>query len=99
MNSTVIAEIKACEGIYRAADVARHYGVHPSTVTLYWQGRRRADISPAPDFPDIQTRLYGSYLHEEIQTRLKRGMTVSEVANALGINERTVYLHKVVVFV
>ena len=94
MTTDKVAEIKACAGVYRASDVARHYNVHRSTVTRIWHNQRHADVSPASDFPDIYTPLYGAYLDEEIMRLLHRGMRPADVAQVLGISERTVWIRK-----
>lgn len=94
LTTTTVANIKASEGVYRASDVGRHYGVHRSTVCRIWQGQIHRDVSPAPDFPDIHTRLRGEDLTEEIRTLLARGMKPSEIAEHLGIAERTVWYHR-----
>ena len=83
-------QIAACQGIYRAADVARAYDVHRSTVTRIWA--RAAVVNQEP--PNIQTRPRPSELQEDIRLLLNRGMTVKEVADALGISERSVYQYR-----
>lgn len=94
MNDVQVASVKACDGIYRASDVARHFGVHRSTVGRIWRNELHADVSPASDFPDIHTRLYGDYLRQAICELLQRGMKPKEVAQELEVTERTVYMVK-----
>lgn len=91
LTRTAVAEIKTSAGIYRASDVARHYGVHRSTVCRIWQGEAHRAVPPADDFPDITTPLRGADLYEEVETLLDRGLTVDEVARAVGVSKRTVY--------
>jgi transposase-like protein len=85
------AQIKACQGIYRASDVATHFGVHKSTVTRIWNGQRHADLSPADDYPDFRARPTPGGIAEEVQERLARGDSVKHIAEDLGITTRWVY--------
>lgn len=91
MTLNDVAEIKACRNVYRAADVARHYGINPSTVTKIWEGQRRAGIKPAAEPPNINTKPRMKDLAEDIVILLKRGHTAKEVANTVGLSERSVY--------
>lgn len=85
----VVAEIKATAGIYRAADVARHYGVHRSTVKRLWEGERRAGI-PKGQVPNINTRPRTEDLYDDIQILLRRGMKSEAVAKTLNISVHSV---------
>ena len=96
MDCNDVAAIKAAQGVYRAADVARAYGVHPSTVTRIWDGQSHADIRPAPDFPDIPVQYRPRDLADDIHIMLERGMSVNEVAQLLNIHRSSVY--RVVLF-
>lgn len=91
LSPIAVSEIKASAGIYRASDVARHYGVHRSTVGRIWDGDIRAGIEPASDFPDIPTPLRDEELWEEVTALLERGLSVDEAATALGVSKRFIY--------
>lgn len=82
--------IAACKGVYRQADVARAYDVHPSTVGRIWASGGGGDIEP----PNITTRPRPSELQEDINLLLNRGMSVEAVANTLGISVRAVYQYR-----
>jgi hypothetical protein len=85
------AQIKACQGIYRAVDVANYFNVNASTVTRIWKGQRHADLSPAVDYPDFYARPTPGGLAEEVAERISRGDTVQVIADDLGISTRWVY--------
>lgn len=91
LTRDAVGQIKAAEGVYRAADVARYYGVHRSTILNIWRGRRHVSV-PATDFPDIDTRPSRDQLAEDLELLLGRGMSMDEAADALGVSRRTVYL-------
>lgn len=93
LTRTAVGEIKASEGVYRAADVARHYGVHRSTVVNIWRGRRHVDV-PATDFPDIWTRPTRDQLAEDLEVLIARGMSLEEAAEYLQVSRRTIYAIK-----
>lgn len=91
MTVDTIAEIKACQGIYRASDVARKYGVHRSTVIKYWDGTRRSSVSPATDYPDWYSRPTTGGMAEEVSERISRGDNIKDIADELGISLRYAY--------
>lgn len=91
MKTTDVADIKACQSIYRASDVARHYGVHRSTVSRIWNGHIHCDVSPASDYPDFYTRPTAGGMAEEVSERLSRGDNIKDIAEALGISLRYAY--------
>ena len=93
LTDSQVAQIKACQGIYRPAHVAKHFGVHRSTVARIWAGERTSTVPTADDFIDIDTPLCGADLREAIRTYLQRGMRPVEVANALGCGKSTVYIY------
>jgi hypothetical protein len=94
LTTDTVANIKACNGIYRASDTARHFGVHRSTVKRIWDGQVHRQVSPAPDFPDIAALRRPVDLIEDINLLLDRGLCPYEVALALGISERSVWVYK-----
>jgi transcriptional regulator with XRE-family HTH domain len=91
VNTSRAAQIKACQGIYRAVDVANYFNVNASTVTRIWKGQRHADLSPAVDYPDFYSRPTPNGLAEEVAERTKRGDSVQDIADALNISTRWVY--------
>lgn len=94
ITTEAVAEIKACEGVYRGSDVARHYGVHRSTVVRVWQGHTHADVEAAEDFPEITAPLRGQDLRETVRTLLQRGLSPSDAATEAGVSRSTVYAIK-----
>lgn len=84
-----IAEIKACEGVYTASDVARHYGIARFYVGKVWRGENHKDVAPADDFPDIEVQK--PFLDEmDVFALYMRGMKASEIAAVLGWGEKTI---------
>lgn len=86
-----VAEVKACEGLYRASDVARHYGVNKSTVSRVWNGETHRDMKAAPEAPNVSGRVSVELVRDDILTLLNRGMKPKEVAEELGLHLATVY--------
>lgn len=86
-----VAEIRAAQNVYRPADVARHYDVHPSTVTRIWAGAFHQGVAPAPEPPNIEARKRAKEIAEDIRIYLSRGMTAKEVALQMGVALSTVY--------
>lgn len=91
MKTNDVAQIKACEGIYRASDVSRHFGCHRSTVLRIWDDELHCDVSPARDFPDIKPRNRATDYAEDLNILVSRGMTVKEAAAVLNIKLKTAY--------
>lgn len=91
---TVVEEVKACHGIYRMSDVARHYGIDKSTVKRIWDGERRQDIAAAADFPDIQVRPHTADLRDDIVCLLVRGLGVKDIASTVGLSPASIYAVK-----
>lgn len=85
------AEVRASKGLYRAADVARHYGVHRSTVKRIWDGELHKDAGVASEPPNVITRPRPSDLYEDILILVRRGLTYEEVANTLGVSKSSVW--------
>ena len=94
LPKSVVEEVKACQGIYRMADVARHYGIDKSTVKRIWDGERRQDVAAAADFPDINVRPHTADLHEDIVCLLVRGLGVKDIASTVGLSPATIYAVK-----
>lgn len=92
MTGDAVAEIKASEGIYRAADVAKAYNVHRSTVCRIWDGSLYTNQSPAADFPDLVARTRHTDKAEDLRILMGRGMSIDEAADALGMARSTAYL-------
>lgn len=92
LDNTAVEYIKASEGIYRASDVAKHFGVHRSTVVRIWKGERHKDVSPAPDFPDIDVTHRPMDKAEDLCLLVGRGMSIDEAADHLGMARSTAYL-------
>lgn len=92
LDTTTVANIKASEGIFRAADVAKHYDVHRSTVVRIWKGQAHATIVPAPDFPDIRIDYRPQDKAEDLRILMERGMSIKEAADELGMARSTAYL-------
>lgn len=91
LTTDAVAEIRASEGVYRAADVARAYEVHRSTVVRIWAGSIHEGIEPHNEAPNIVTKNRPVDLEEDIRLLTNRGMTPDEVAKTLGISVRSVY--------
>src|SRR5690242_21260296 len=94
LTTETVEFIKASQGLYRASDVARHYGVHRSTVTRIWDGAVHSSVSPAVEPPNVISRPRPSELAEDIRLLLGRGMTPVEVAEALGVSVASVYVQR-----
>lgn len=91
LQAEQVAEIRASEGCYRAADVARAYDIHRSTVTRIWAGIVHEEIPAAYEPPNIQTKVRPRDVAEDIHTLLNRGMNPEQVAKTLGISKASVY--------
>lgn len=87
LTSEQKAEIRACRGVYRPVDVAKHYDVHPSTVIRTW----RAGGVTAEEPPNINTRFRVVDNIEDIRLLLDRGISIPEVAKQLGVSEQSIY--------
>jgi DNA invertase Pin-like site-specific DNA recombinase len=94
LTADAVAEIRASEGVYRAADVARAYEVHRSTVVRIWAGSIHEGIECAPEPPNIITTPRPVDLEEDIRLLTNRGYTPEKVASTLGISVRSVYMHR-----
>lgn len=94
LTNEAVAEIKACQGVYRASDTARTYEVARSTVTRIWAGTRQAQINAAPEVPNVVSRNRPSELQDDIRLLLDRGLSTEEVASELGVSERSVYAYR-----
>lgn len=91
LTTQTVAEIKACHTIYRAADVARNYDIHRSTVKRIWDGQIHQEVLPAQDFPEIVVKPRVSELIEDVRILTDRGWPVKRIADYLNISERAVY--------
>lgn len=86
-----VALIKASEGVYRQADVARHFDVHPSTVHRVWNGQVHQDVRPAPEPPNVAARPSLSLVKEDVRLLREQGYSAKEIALALCIGISSVY--------
>lgn len=91
LDEAAVAEIRAAQELYRPIDVARHYGVHPSTVKRIWDNELHAGINAAPEPPNVVTRPRPSELAEDIRLLLGRGMAPAAVAEEMKISVASVY--------
>lgn len=91
LTNDAVADIKAAQGIYRAADVARAYNVHRSTIKRIWDGQVHRNVCASGDFPDIVARPKREDLAEDLYTLLQRGRSVEEAARELNISRTAAY--------
>lgn len=91
LTETAVAEIRACQGVYRQSDVARNYGVHHSTINLIWRQKRRQGIEPATEAPNIEAQKAAEYVKDDVLTLANRGMSKDAIAAELGVSLATVY--------
>lgn len=84
----LVAEIKgAATGGIPIREIARRYSVSASTAWRIVRGHRGADIEPAEvDAPALDV----DALADDARTLKARGLTCAEVADQLGVSERTV---------
>lgn len=94
LTREAVQEIKAAEGMYRAADVARAYEVHRSTVARIWGGVVHQDVNAATEAPNVISRNRPAELADDIRLLLDRGNSVDEVAEKLRVSRRSVYLYR-----
>ena len=94
LDEDKVALIRASQGIYKASDLAREYDVHRSTVVRIWAGGIRADVRPAPEPPNINTKPRPRDLAEDINILIRRGLSHEEVAKALGISKGAVSAYR-----
>lgn len=91
LTDEAVSQIKTAQGLYRAADVARAYGCHRSTVARIWDGAVHGKVTPSQDVPNVTSRNRPSELQEDIRLLLNRGMSPEDVAGTLNISTRSVY--------
>lgn len=94
LTDEAVSEIKAARHVYSAADVARAYDVHRSTVCRIWNSQTHAAVPEASDWRDIETRPRAKENAYDINLMLNSGMTVEEVAAHFNISPRTVYTYR-----
>jgi hypothetical protein len=94
LTTEAVAQIKACEGIYRPADLARAYGCHRGTVTRIWEGTRRSAVQANSEAPNVITRNRPSDLKQDIDILLDRGHTPEQVAAMLDISRASVFIYR-----
>jgi DNA invertase Pin-like site-specific DNA recombinase len=94
LTTRAVEEIKAANGLYRAADVARAYDVHRSTVTRIWGGAVHQEINAASEPPNVISRVRPKEVADDIRLLLDRGKTPEEVAEQLGVCRASVYAYR-----
>lgn len=94
LDLDAVAIIKASQGYYRAADVARATGVHRSTIARIWAGAWHRDVEAAREVPNISHKVRPVDYQEDIRILLSRGMTEKEVAVHLGISVSSVNMYR-----
>lgn len=94
LTREAVADIKAAQGTYKAADVARSYQCHRSTVVRIWTGAVHREVIPNQEPPNVTSRNRPSELKDDIQILLDRGMSPEEVAQALNISVSSVYVYR-----
>ena len=94
LSEDTIARVKACKGVYSCGDVARHFAISKSTVSDLWNDKRYTHLSPAPEPDNVaSSRVSRAVVQEDAPLLLSRGMKPNEVAEHIGISERTLYRH------
>lgn len=82
MSLATRALVAACRGVYRATDVARHFGVSKATVYRVWN----TDDDPKVDPPNIwDTKVTAEILQADAPILARRGMTVQQIADHFGV--------------
>lgn len=89
-----VQEIKAAEGMYKAADVARAYDVHRSTITRIWGGEVHANVNASTEPPNVISRIRPKEVADDIRLLLDRGKSPEEVAEQLGVCRASVYAYR-----
>jgi transposase len=87
------ARIKACRGVYSIGDTARHFGVAKSTVHGIWTGKRHEQVYETEPVNIKSSRIAPDILVDDGKTLIRRGMSVAEAADALGVSKSTLYAH------
>lgn len=92
INPDIAARIKACNGVYSIRDTANYFNVSKDTVHRIWTGRAHTNVSPASEPANIKSsRVPAEVIIEDGRTLLQRGLSVSQVAERLGVSKTTVY--------
>lgn len=83
MQGIDVLEVAACEGYYRAADVARHYGLRDDQVREVWR-----EVDPGETaIPNIEAKPQPRMLVRDVEIlALHRGMTYREISKELGVS-------------
>lgn len=93
LNKEQIAQVKACQGVYRQADVARYYGVSPMSVRRMWGGAYPTVVpSQAPYIPNATCSDYQG-ARMDVEILYERGLSVAEIAHTLRLTKATVLRH------
>lgn len=93
INPAVVAQIKACEGVYSLSDTARFFNVAKATVHRIWSGQRHTDVPEAPEPPNvISTRVSPDIIRSDAQVLLERhNGNVRKAAVDIGVHPSTLY--------
>jgi DNA invertase Pin-like site-specific DNA recombinase len=94
LTREAVQEIKAAQGMYRAADVARAYDVHRSTVNRIWSGAVHQEVNAASEPPNVISRVRPKEVADDIRLLLDRGKSPEEVAEELGVCRASVYMYR-----
>ena len=90
INAGLVAQIKACKGVYSLGATARHFNVSKGTVHNVWHGRTHTAVPEAPEPPNvISPRVSPEIIYEDGRTLLERGLSVSAAAAAVGVSRNT----------
>jgi transposase len=87
------ARIAACHGVYSVGDTARHFAVSKSTVHNIWTGRTHKNVMQAEPVNVRTSRVPSDILIEDGTTLLRRGRSVAQAAQELGVATSTLYAH------
>jgi transposase-like protein len=87
------ARIAACNGIYSIGDTARHFRVSKSTVYNIWTGKTHKNVMSVEPANVRTSRVPSDILIEDGTTLLRRGKTVAQAADELGVAASTLYAH------
>lgn len=94
LHPDTVARIKACHSVYSVGDTARHFNVSKSTVHDIWTGRRHTNTPAAPEPDNVKvSRISPDIIAEDAAVLMDRGMSLSEVAEAIGVSPNTVRKH------
>lgn len=94
MDPQQVAEIRACEGLYRPGEVAKHYGVGTKTVARIWANEVYRDIRPTREAPNVWQKAQPEDVRQDIEILWQRGCEAEEIATTLGISTASVYRYR-----